>query len=502
MATNLNKKKESNLLFFKKDSHNVSSTYNLNKISFNFNLNTYHKKNNSKIGILYNNYNNITKINNYQNKNIDQSITNNYFKNSSPATTNFKTSNIDVSNSNDIAKNIKGKESKENILIKEYKKNFHHKKINSHLLIKNNQILNDLFPCNTTTNANKPKESLFKKKNTSKILRKKHIQIDINNINNNSNVNNYGNITKKITNSLSNNNNIINHPKINLKIYLEKHSRVLSTDNNISSINSKNQKIEKRNSNHNNINSVIKNNRIITRKYNSKRLLNNLNYKANTSSRANNSWLKNEMNIFNTSLEYSFTKNSRKIKKKINDKAKINNVIVKNFNNFIKEKKLKINDNIDIKKNDLLNLNKLKEKKALYYLTNISEELKSKKKNFHNENNIFISINNYTKNHKKKSNKSNMNLTEGKEINIQNYLAKKSTSHKGISNSSGRNALKKNENKHKRISSLKNYSSDTKTDDNFNSNNSDNDKIDGPELTHFYLVSVVQKGLKNTKNYI
>ena len=95
-----------------------------------------------------------------------------------------------------------------------------------------------------------------------------------------------------------------------------------------------------------------------------------------------------------------------------------------------------------------------------------------------------------------------MNLTEGKEISIPNYLAKKSTSHKGMSNSRGRNALKKNENKHKRISSSKNHSSDTKIDDNFNSNNSDSDKIDGPELTHFYLVSVVQKGLKNTKNYI
>ena len=506
MATNLNKKRESNLLLFKKDSHNVSSTHELNKMSLNFNLNTYHKKNNSKTGILYNNFNNITKISNYQSKNIDYSITNNYLKNSSPATTNFITSNIDVSNSNDITKNNKGKESKENIIIKEYKKTFHHKKINSHLLIKNNQILNDLFPCNTTTNANKPKELLFKnkKKNTSKILRKKHIQIDTNNINNNSNANQYANITKKITNSLSNNNNVINQPKINLKIYLEKHSRVLSTDNNIISINSKNQKIEKKNSNNNNINinSVIKSSRIIAKKYNSKRQLNNLNYKTNTLSRANSSWLKNEMNNFNTSLEYSFSKNSRKIKKKINDKAKINNVIVKNFNNFIKDKKLKLNENIDIKKNDLLNLNKLKEKTTLYYLTNISEELKSKKKNFHNENNIFISINNYTNNHKKKNNKNNVNLTEGKEINIQNYLAKKSTSHKGMSNSRGRNALKKNESKHKRIISSKNHSSDTKTDENFNSNNSDSDKIDGPELTHFYLVSVVQKGLKNTKNYI
>ena len=504
MATNLNKKRESNLLLFKKDFHNVSSTHELNKMLLNFSLNTYHKNNNSKTGILCNNYNNIAKINNYQSKNIDHSITNKYFKNNSPATTNFKTSNIDVSNSNDITKNIKGKESKEKILIKENKKNFHHKKINSHLLNKNNQILNDLFPCNTATNANKPKELLFnkKKKNTSKILKKKHIQIDTNNINNNSNVNYYTNITKKITNSLSNNNNNINQRKINLKIYLEKHSRVLSTDNNISSINSKNQKIEKKNTNNNNFNSVIKSNRIITKNYNSKRLLNNLNYKASTLSRANSSWLKNEMNIFNISLEYSFSKNSRKIKKKINNKTKINNVIVKNFNNFIKGKKLKINEGIDIKKNDLLNLNKLKEKTTLHYLKNISEELKSKKKNFHNENNIFISINNYTNNHKKNSNKSNVNLTEEKEINIPNYLSKKSTSHKGISNSRGRNALHKNENKHKRIISSKNHSTETKTDDNFNSNNSNSDKIDGPELTHFYLVSVVQKGLKNTKNYI
>ena len=45
MATNLNKKRESNLLLFKKDFHNVSSTHELNKLPLNFNLNTYYKKN-------------------------------------------------------------------------------------------------------------------------------------------------------------------------------------------------------------------------------------------------------------------------------------------------------------------------------------------------------------------------------------------------------------------------------------------------------------------------
>jgi hypothetical protein len=129
MATNLNKKRESNLLLFKKDFHNVSSTHELNKMLLNFSLNTYHKNNNLKTGILCNNYNNITKINNYKSKNIDHSITNKYFKNNSPATTNFKTSNIDVSNSNDITKNIKGKESKEKILIKKTKKLFIIKKL-------------------------------------------------------------------------------------------------------------------------------------------------------------------------------------------------------------------------------------------------------------------------------------------------------------------------------------------------------------------------------------
>lgn len=79
-----------------------------------------------------------------------------------------------------------------------------------------------------------------------------------------------------------------NQPKINLKINLEKHTRVLSTDNNISSINSKNQKCEKKS----NINSVIKSNRLIANKFNSKRLLQNLNYKENTLSRANSSWIK------------------------------------------------------------------------------------------------------------------------------------------------------------------------------------------------------------------
>ena len=491
MATNINKKKESNLLLLKKNSNYFSSTQELNQISFNF-----HQKNGSKTGRLYNHCNNITKISNYQSKNFEHTtIINNYIKNSSP-TVNNKTSNIDISNSNgnDINKNIKGNNysNKEYPKDLQYKKQFHHKKINSHLLIKNNPILNELFLSNTSANINKAKDSLFKnkKKNASKILRKKNIQIDTFNINNNTNVNN-NNTTKKIINSLSNNNN--NQHKINLKIYLEKHSRVLSTDNNIS-INSKNQKYEKKN----NINSVIKSNRLITNKHNSKRLLNNLNCKANTLSRANSSWIKKEINIFNNSLEYSFSKNKNN---KINNKTKINNVIVKDRNNFIKEKKLKINDNSENKKNDLLHFNKLKEKTTLYYLTNISEELKTKKKNYHNGNNIFISINNYANDNKKKSNK-NVNLTEGKEINIHNYLSKKSISHKGA-NTMRRNYLKKNNNKYKILSGYK-FWSENKTEENLNSYMSDNDKvekIDCPEITHFFIVASIQKGIKNTISY-
>ena len=217
MATNINKKKESNLLLLKKNSNYFSSNQELNQISFNF-----HQKNGSKTGRLYNHCNNITKISNYQSKNFEHTtIINNYIKNSSP-TVNNKTSNIDISNSNgnDINKNIKGNNysNKEYPKDLQYKKQFHHKKINSHLLIKNNPILNELFLSNTSANINKAKDSLFKnkKKNASKILRKKNIQIDTFNINNNTNANN-NNTIKKIINSISNNNN--NQHKINLKIY-------------------------------------------------------------------------------------------------------------------------------------------------------------------------------------------------------------------------------------------------------------------------------------------
>jgi len=494
MTTKLNKKKESNLLFLKKDSYYFSSISALNnQLSHNFHLNSFNKKDTTKSKNTNNQINSITKINNYQNKKIDKTIVNNFIKNS--PTSQFKTSNIDFSNSNDINIKINEKDnlSKDEQKDSQNKKCFYHKKINSHLFIKNNQILNEIFQSHTTTNSNKPKESLFnnKKKNASKILRRKQIQIDTYNINNNTNINN-NNTTKKIITSLSNNLN--NQNKLNLKIYLEKHSRVLSTDNDNdkSFINFKNQKCEKKS----NINSVIKSNRLIANKFDSKRLLNNFNYKTNTLSRANSSWIQKEIDIFKTSLEYSFSKNK---KNKINYKTKKNNVVTNNINHLIKEKQLKINDN-DIKRNNLLSLDKLKEKTALYYLTNISEEFKAKKKNY-NGNNIFISINNYTNDNKKKSNKSNINLTEGKESSIQNYLATKSINQKGIDNIRRRNYLKKKNNKYRILSGSK-YSSENKTEENFNSYNSDNDKVtDGPEMTHFYLVASIQKGIRNTHNY-
>ena len=490
MAKNLNKRKESNLLVLKKDSNYFSSA---SVIDSQISLSTFYNKNKTKSKIVNNNK--IVKINNYQNKKAENTIVSNYIKSTSP-TTIFKTSNVDTSHSNDIIKNIKSKDNLSNNEQKDSKKKkcLHHKKINSHLFIKNNQILNEIFPCHTTTNSNKPKESLFKnkKKNASKILRKKHIQIDTFNINNNTNINN-NNTTNKIITSLSNNMN--NQPKINLKINLEKHTRVLSTDNNISSINSKNQKCEKKS----NINSVIKSNRLIANKFNSKRLLQNLNYKENTLSRANSSWIKKEIDIFNSCLEFSFSKNK---KNKISNKTKMNNVISKNISNLLKERQPKINDN-DIKKNGLINLNKLKEKTTLYYLTNISEELKAKKTNYQNGNNIFISINNYTNDNKKKSNKGNINLTEGKDNSIQNYLVKKSISQKGTSKIKRRNYLKKNGNKYKILSGSKS-SSENRTQDNFNSYNSDNDRervIYGPEMTHFFIVASIQKGIRNINNY-
>jgi hypothetical protein len=198
----------------------------------------------------------------------------------------------------------------------------------------------------------------------------------------------------------------------------------------------------------------------------------------------------------------SLSKKVENLKNKINYKNKKNNVVTNNINNFIKEKQLKISDN-DLKRNDLLSLDKLKEKTALYYLTNISEELKAKKKNYQNGNNIFISINNYTNDNKKKSNKGNINLTEGKDNSIQNYLVKKSISQKGTSKIKRRNYLKKNGNKYKILSGSKS-SSENRTQDNFNSYNSDNDRervIYGPEMTHFFIVASIQKGIRNINNY-
>ena len=134
-------------------------------------------------------------------------------------------------------------------------------------------------------------------------------------------------------------------------------------------------------------------------------------------------------------------------------------------------------------------------------MTNISEEFKAKKKNY-NGNNIFISINNYTNDNKRKKNKSNINLTEGKEnSSMQNYLAQKSISQKGIDNARRRNYLKKKDNKYRILSGSK-YSSENRTEENFNSYNSDNDKItNGPEMTHFYIVASIQKGIRNIHNY-
>jgi hypothetical protein len=161
MTTNIDKKKESNLLLLKKDSnYNVLIT-ELNPASFIYNLNEYHKKSISKIGRLYNHYNDNTKNNNIKYKNTEHSIINTYIKNSSP-TTNFKSSNIDTSNSNiDLTNVIKTKEN--NMTSREYPKdlqnktNSHHKKINSYLSIKNNKILNEIFPHNVSTNQNKAK---------------------------------------------------------------------------------------------------------------------------------------------------------------------------------------------------------------------------------------------------------------------------------------------------------------------------------------------------------
>ena len=356
--------------------------------------------------------------------------------------------------------------------------------------------MNEFSPNNTK----KDKDSTFKNKTNSNIFKKKNIQIDTRNINNNSNINlNINNNTKKLTTNSS-------QHKINLKIYLEKHKRVLSTDSNIIN-NNKNIKIvskKKKSQKHNQkqqINSVIKNKRLITSQ-NSTRLLNPLNYTSNiTLSRANSSWIHKGYNIFNKSLEHSISKNKNN-KNIVNNNVKINNVLVKYINNVNQQKKLKlINNNKLLKKNDLLKWNKLKGKTTLYYLTNISEELKSKKKNYNNGNNIFININNYNNDNKLKGTKNKLNVTEGKDIiSVQNYISKKSTSQKEKSKNRRRNYLKSNEMNYKILHGSK-YPSQNKTYDNFNSNNNDNDKIEGPEQTHFFLVSSIQKGIKNSTKY-
>ena len=496
MKSNIIKKKEANILLLKKDSCNTSIN-ELNQLSLNFRINTFHKKNNSKKAQLYNNYNYISKINNYKKQLKGNSIINTYIKNSSP-NTNIKRTNIDISNSNiDLTSKIS---LKDNLTSRELQKDLqyiHHKKINSHYLLKNNQIKNEFSPNNTK----KDKDLTFKNetKNNSKIFKKKNIQIDTRNINNNQNPNlniNINNNTKKIT---TNN----NQHKINLKIYLEKHKRVLSTDyNNIN--NNKNIKIISKNKKYQNYkkkgqNSVLKNKRIITSQ-NSTRLINHLNYTRNiTLSRANSSWIHKGYNIFNTSLEKSFSK-IKNNKNKDNNKVKINSVMAKNIKNFNEQKKLKL-INKDLKNNDLLKFNKLKEKTTLYYLTNISEELKSKKKNYNNGNNIFININNYNNDNKKRGTKSKLNLTEGKDIiYIKNYLSKKSKSQIGKSKFRRRNNLKNNEMNSKILYGSK-YLIKNKTFDNFNLNNSDNDKIEGPEQSHFFFVSNIQKGNKYITNY-
>jgi hypothetical protein len=155
---------------------------------------------------------------------------------------------------------------------------------------------------------------------------------------------------------------------------------------------------------------------------------------------------------------------------------------------------LKYYNNNESKKNDIINANKLKEKTPLVYISNINEELKSRKKNYRNGNNIFININNYSNDNKKKNGKSNVNLTEGKEINIYKNITKKSISHNGITKNKRRNNLIKNDNK---ILYDSKNSCQNKTEDNFNSSININDTIEGPELTHFFIVVSIQKGKQN-----
>ena len=159
MNTNVNKRKEENLLLLKKENNYGSSIQELKKVSMNFHLNTFHKKYYSKTGRLYNNYNNnITKTNNNKNKCFETSIINTYIKTSSP-NTHFKSSNIDVSNSNnDIVNKISTIKAKYNISNREYQKDLqnkkiiHHKKIKSNIFSNYNQIFKELLTTNTTSN--------------------------------------------------------------------------------------------------------------------------------------------------------------------------------------------------------------------------------------------------------------------------------------------------------------------------------------------------------------
>ena len=64
-----------------------------------------------------------------------------------------------------------------------------------------------------------------------------------------------------------------------------------------------------------------------------------------------------------------------------------------------------------------------------------------------------------------------------------------------------RNYLKKKFGKYKVLSGSKS-SNQNKTEEYFNTNTIDNnEKIECPELTHFFIVTNIQKGIKNTQNY-
>ena len=234
--------------------------------------------------------------------------------------------------------------------------------------------------------------------------------------------------------------------KISLKIFLEKHSNNMKTDNNHNYIkkNDSNKSKEKENQSNN----------IMKRKH----IFSIQNSYKNLKEKINNS----KIETYSHKIKNSLFPNS----KKTNNAENLNLIV----------KKLRKR-----KKCNIINNNHIYNKSQIYYLTTTSNK---SKENRNCNNNIVISINHFPVENKKVINHHPSNFIEEKENNLFNII---------------RNNVKK-------FGKLKlmrrNYS---KNGDKFISKNSNNndciqyvntikkEQIKGPEMTHFFMVSTIQE---------